>query len=318
MFKQFMRSFALLALIGTAAAQGFPSKPLRVVVPFPPGGPLDGMARAVSQVASPAIGQPIVVDNRPGALGTIGTENVARSPADGYTVLAGFSGGHSVTPAIMNLRFEPERELPPLMGVAVSEMVVVVNPKHKGKSLQDFVKFAKSQKEITIGSIGIGSTNHLVGELFRRTAGFQATNVPYQGAAPLSLAVMAGEVEMAVLDVGAVLAHVEAGKLVPLAVASARRSEFLPTVTTFEEAGFPGVVSQNVYCLFVRAGTPVEIQDILRGVFSQAIQSDSVKAQLAKMGLKAAALPASEVSSLINRQRDILVPVARELKIRIE
>lgn len=316
-FKRILGALALIAFTAAAAAQSWPTKPIRVVVPFPPGGPLDGAARALGSVVSQKLGQPVVVDNRPGALGTIGTEMVARAPADGYTVLAGFSGGHSVTPAIMNLRFDPLKDLPPLIGVARSEMVLVTGAANKGVSLQEFIKSAKG-KDLSMGGIGTGSTNHLVGEVFKRTAGLRAVHVPYQGAAPLSVAVMAGEVDLAVLDVGAVLANVQSGKIVPLAVASLKRSEFLPAVPTFAEAGFPYVVAENVYGIFLPAGVPKAIREKLYGAFAGAATSPGVKEQLAKMGLVATVLPESTLESVITRQAASLATVARELKIRIE
>jgi tripartite-type tricarboxylate transporter receptor subunit TctC len=317
--KKSLQILVLLACSATAFAQAaFPSKPIRVIVPFPAGGPLDGMARVLGQAITPILSQPVLVDNRPGALGTIGSEAVARSPADGYTVLAGFSGGHSVTPAIMTLRFDPVQDLPPLAGVARSDMVLVAGANYKGQSLQDFVKGAKARKDVNIGAIGTGSTNHLVGGLFQRAAGFSAAHVPYQGAAPLATAVMAGQVDFAVLDVGAVLPHIASGKLVALAVANASRSEFLPSVPTTAEAGYPAVVSQNLYCLFLPAGTPKDAQEKLHSAFSAAGQSAAVKEQFGRMGLVPTSLSGAEVSALIAQQRDALVPVARDLKIRID
>ena len=316
--KRLLQGLALLAFVGCAAAQTWPSKPVRFVVSFPPGGPLDGLARAVGQGVSPALGQPVVIDNRPGALGTIGSESAARSPADGYTVLVAFSGGHALTPAIMNLKFDPSKDLPPLMGVARSELVLVTGKKNKGISLQDFLKQSRAKKDNTVGGIGTGSTNHLVGERFKRTAGVQGTHVPYQGAAPLALAVMSGEVDFAVLDVGAVLTHIQAGNIVPLIVASPKRSAFLPDVPTMQEAGFPGVIFENVYGLFLPAGVPKDVQDKLQAATAAAIESAGVKEQLNRLGLVPSVIPKAELESIIKAQAEALVPMARELNIRIE
>jgi tripartite-type tricarboxylate transporter receptor subunit TctC len=307
---------ALTALSTAAAAQGWPSKALRFVVPFPPGGPLDAVARTLAEAASPPLGQAIVVDNRPGALGTIGAENVARAPADGYSVLLGFSGGHALTPSIMTLRFDPLKELPPLVGLAKSELVLVAGKKAKGHSLAEFIDSAK-RKDNSVGGIGTGSTNHLVGELFKRATGIKGTHVPYQGAAPLALAVISEEVDFAVLDVGAILAHVQAGNMVALAVASTKRSQFLPGVPTMGEAGIAGVNLENVYAAFLPAGVPKDAQDKLASTLADALSSPAVRQQFARLGVTPSVITREEMESLIKGQAAALVPVATELKIRM-
>jgi tripartite-type tricarboxylate transporter receptor subunit TctC len=318
LIKRLLQALALLAFISCAAAQSWPTKPVRFVVSFPPGGPLDGLARAVGQSLSPALGQPVVVDNRPGALGTIGSEAAARSPADGHTVLVASSGGHALTPAIMTLKFDPLKDLPPLMGVARSEMVLVTGKNNKGVPLQDFLKQSRAKKDNTVGGIGTGSTNHLVGELFKRAAGIQGTHVPYQGGAPLALAVMSGEVDFAVLDVGAVLTHIQAGNIVPMLVASPKRSAFLPDVPTMSEAGLAGVTFENVYGLFLPAGVPKDVQEKLYAATASAMETASVKEQLNKLGLVPSVMTRAELDAIIKSQAEALVPMARELKIRVD
>lgn len=307
---------ALLAFVTAASAQTWPVKAIRFVVPFPAGGPLDAVARTLAEASGPKLGQPIVVDNKPGAVGSIGTENVARSSPDGYSVLFGFTGGHALTPAIMTLRFDPLKDLPPLMGVARSELVLVTGRKAKGQSLASFIEAAR-RKDNTVGGIGTGSTNHLVGELFKRATGIKGTHVPYQGAAPLALAVIAGEVDLAVLDVGAAMAHVHAGNMVPLAVASTKRSSFLPDVPTLSEAGIAGVVFENVYGVFLPAGVPKDVQDRLRSALTAALDTAPVKEQFAKLGVVPSAIAPDQLEALIKSQAATLVPVANELKIRM-
>jgi tripartite-type tricarboxylate transporter receptor subunit TctC len=307
---------ALFAATGFAFAQVWPSKPVRFVVPFPPGGPLDAVARTIGQAVQSLLGQPIVIENKPGALGSIGTEAVARAPADGYTVLFGFSGGHSLTPATMALRYDPIKELPPVIGVARSELVLVSGRAAKGAGILEFIQRAKERKENTVGGIGTGSTNHLVGELFKRATGISGTHVPYQGAAPLALAVMSGEVDLAVLDVGAVLTHIQAGNMAALAVASAARSRFLPDVPTLAEAGVPGIAFENVYGVFAPSGTPREAVDKLAESITGAIASTPVKEQFTKFGLLPVAMPRAELDAAIRAQAAALVPIANELKIR--
>lgn len=314
--RNFILAASLTALASSALAQGWPDKAIRFVVPFPAGGPLDAVARALGEATSAKLGQAVVVDNRAGAVGTIGTESVVRSPADGYSVLLGFSGGHALTPAIMFLRFDPMKDVPPLMGVARSELVLVTGKKAKGQPLAEFIKAAKA-KDNSVGGIGTGSTNHLVGELFKRATGIKGTHVPYQGAAPLAIAVMAGEVDFAVLDVGAVLPLVQSGNIVPLAVASSKRSSFLPDVPTLAEAGVPGVTFENLYGVFLPAGVSREAQEKLSQAITHALGTPSVKAHFSKIGVVPLAMNGEQLDAAIRSQAAALVPVARELNIRI-
>jgi tripartite-type tricarboxylate transporter receptor subunit TctC len=314
--RNFLLATSLMALTTTASAQGWPDKAIRFVVPFPAGGPLDAVARALGEATAAKLGQAVVIDNKAGAVGTIGTENVARSPADGYSVLFGFSGGHALTPAIMSLRFDPMKDLPPLIGVARSELVLVTGKKAKGQSLSDFIKAAK-EKDNSVGGIGTGSTNHLVGELFKRATGIKGAHVPYQGAAPLAIAVISGEVDFAVLDVGAVLPHVQAGNMVPLAVASAKRSPFLPDVPTLAEGGVPGVTFENIYGVFLPAGVPRDVHDKLAAALSDALAAPSVRAHFSKLGVAPLSMGGGQLDAEIRGQAATLVPVARDLKIRI-
>jgi len=315
--RTFILATSLIALASTASAQGWPEKTIRFVVPFPAGGPLDSVARTLAEAVSVKLGQAIVVENKAGAVGTIGTENVVRSPADGYSVLLGFSGGHALTPSIMSLRFDPLKDVPPLLGLARSELVLVSGKRAKGQSITDFIKVAKD-KDNLVGGIGTGSTNHLVGELFKRATGIKGTHVPYQGAAPLSIAVMVGEVDFAVLDVGAVLPYIQAGSMVPLAVASAKRSSFLPDVPTFVEAGVAGVMFENVYGAFLPAGVPREVQNKLGQAISFALDTPAVKTQFGRLGVVPLTMGADQLDAVIRHQAATLVPVAHELNIYLK
>jgi tripartite-type tricarboxylate transporter receptor subunit TctC len=317
--KKSLLALALIASAAAAQAQAWPTKPIRFVVPFPAAGPVDLVARSLSQAIAPALGTQVIVDNRAGAFGTIGSDAVAKSPPDGYTALVMVSGGHSLTPAIMNLKYAPLKDLPVLVGVARSEHVLVTGAKNKGMSMQDFIAFAKANPgKVNVGGIGTGSTNHLAGELFKRSAGFTGLHVPYNGAAPLALAVVSGEVDLAVLDMGGVLPHIAAGNLVPLAVASVKRSEFLPQVPTTAEVGFPALISENVYGIFLPAGVASEVQTKLGSTIVAAVGSPAVQEQLRKSGLVPQVIPRAELDAMIKTQQDKLVPLAQELKIRLD
>jgi tripartite-type tricarboxylate transporter receptor subunit TctC len=317
--KKSLLAFALIASAAAAQAQAWPNKPIRFVVPFPAAGPVDLVGRSIGQAIGPGLGTQVIVDNRVGAFGTIGSDAVAKSPPDGYTALVMVSGGHSLTPAIMNLKYDPLKDLPVLLGVARSEHVLVTGAKNKGMSLQDFIKSAKaSPGKVNVGGIGTGSTNHLAGEMFQRQAGFTGLHVPYNGASPLALAVMSGEVDLAVIDMGGVLPHIAAGNLVPLAVASTKRSEFLPNAPTTAEAGFPNLISENVYGIFLPAGVPKEVQAKLSGAIVAAVGTPAVQEQLRKAGLVPQVIPRADLEAMIKSQHDKLVPLAQELKIRLD
>ncbi len=319
LLKKSLLAFALIASAAAAQAQAWPSKPIRFVVPFPPGGPVDLVGRSVGQAIAPTLGTQVIVDNRAGAFGTIGSDAVAKSAPDGYTALVMVTGGHSLTPAIMNLKYDPLKDLPVLMGVARSEHVFVTGAKNKGMSLQDFIKFSKANPgKVNVGGIGTGSTNHLAGEMFKRAAEFTGLHVPYNGASPLALAVITGEVDLAVIDMGGVLPHIAAGNLVPLAVASTRRSEFLPNVQTTAEAGFPSVVSENVYGIFLPAGVAKDVQSKLGSAVEAALGTPAMQEQLRKAGLVPQAIPRADLEAMIKSQHDKLVPLAHELKIRLD
>lgn len=309
----------LIATTALAQAQAWPNQPIRFVVPFPPGGPVDLVARSVGSVITSTLGQPVVVENRSGAIGTIGSDTVAKSPPDGYTALVMVSGGHSLTPAMMRLKYDPMKDLPVLLGVARSEHVIVTGSKNKGMSIQDFIRFAKAKSgNVNVGAIGTGSTNHLAGEMFKRAAGFKGLHIPYNGSAPLALAVMSGEVDFAVLDMGGVLPHIASGNLVPLAVASAKRSEFLPNVPTTSEAGFPSILSENVYGICLPAGVPKDVQIKLGAAIAAAVGTAAVHEQFRKSGLMAQPIARADFEGLIKREHDRLVPLAVELKIRFD
>jgi tripartite-type tricarboxylate transporter receptor subunit TctC len=298
-------------------AQAWPDRPVHLVVGFPPGGPADSVARALAQAIAPALGQPVLVDNRPGALGTIGADSVARATPDGNTVLMAFSGGHALTPAVMKVRYDPLRELPSLIGVARSELVFVTGPQNKGKTLKDLAEETKAKSgQMNIGAIGTGSTNHVVSELWRQRARINAQHVPYSGAAPLALAVMSGQVDLAVIDLGGVLSYIQSGKLVALAVASSKRSAYLPEVPTTAESGFPSAQAENVYCLFTPVGVPAAVRKRLSDAIATAVGQPEVREQFTRLGLVPQVISASELDAVIDQQLKAMVPLVQRMNLR--
>ena len=251
--KMFKLIAATLTLCATSitAAQQYPVKPIRCVVPYPPGGPTDIIGRAIAQKLTESLGQPVFIDNRGGAAGTIGSEQVARSPADGYTLLWGTPGTHGIAPSIYpKLGYDPVKDFAPVTLIALGTNLMAVHPSVPARSVQEFVALAKSRPgKLNFGSAGNGATSHMAGEMLKVMAGIDMLHVPFKGAAPAIVALMGGEVDMAILDAPALLPQIRAGKLRVLAVASERRSRVLPQVPTLAESGLPGYHASSWHAL---------------------------------------------------------------------
>ncbi len=284
---------ALLALLLAAAAvpmahaQGsaWPSKPIRVVVNFPPGGAADQIARAVSLPLQEVLGQPVVVENRGGANGNIGGETVAHAPADGYTLLMSSGGMVSVNPHLYpKMAFDPAKDLVPVAAAARVLVFLVTKPSLPAENIKDFIAYAKARPgKLSFGSPGTGSSPHLAGEMFKSQAGLYAVHVPYRGAAPALQDLLAGQIDYA-FDPGIGLAQVRAGKLRLLAVGSPRRSPMFPDVPTLEEAGLKGFDADTVFGFYAPAGTPGEIVTRLNTDINRILATAAVKERIAALG----------------------------------
>jgi tripartite-type tricarboxylate transporter receptor subunit TctC len=247
------------ALAGTALAQGYPHRPVRVVVPFAAGGAVDTMARALGQKLNDAWSLPVVVDNRPGAGGNIGADAVAKSPADGYTLLITTHGFAISKSLYRKLPFDAVRDFVPVTQLISSYVILVSNPGVPANSVRELIALAKSRPgTVNYGSTGIGAPPHLLGELFKIAAGIDMVHVPYKGDAPLTQALLAGEVQVAFEPLSGVLSHIQSGRLRALGITSAARSAALPDVPTIIEAGVP-FESTGWLGIFSPAKTPPEI-----------------------------------------------------------
>lgn len=290
------RIFPSLALVLALAAplaslaQGapaYPSKPIRFVVPFPPGGPLDITARAIGQKLTEAWGQPVVVDNRPGAGGSLGAELVAKAPADGYTLLMGAVSTHAINPHLYaRVGYDPLRDFAPVALVAEVPNVLVVNPAALPvSSVAELVALAKAKPgHLNFGSGSTGSTGHLAGELFKSLAGVDMVHIPYKGAAPAMQDLLAGQVQLMFDNLASAAPQVKAGKLRALAVTTAKRSPAMPDVPTVNEAGVKGFDLSTWFGVFVPAGTPPEIVAKLNAGIVAALESKELRERLAAMG----------------------------------
>ena len=269
-----------------ASAQAFPAKPIRMVVPFAPGGPVDMIARVVSARLTESFGQTVVVDNRAGGGSTIGTELVVRSPGDGYTVLL-TSSSIAINPSIYpQITFDPVRDLAPVTWVAASPLVLVVHPSLPVKSVSDLVRLARKRNgELVYASSGSGSAPHLAGELFASMVGVKLVHVPYKGAGPATGDLLAGHVQVMFNNMLNAVPNVQAGKLRALGVTSAQRSPALPDVPAIAEAGVPGYEATTWYAYFAPGGTPRVLADRHHREMAAVLKQREVQGRLSAQGV---------------------------------
>ena len=260
-FKRTLLAVVLSLAGGYAAAQAYPNKPIRLIVPYAPAGGTDIIARAAAVELSKTLGQAVTVDNRPGAGGNLGSEMAARSAPDGYTMVMSASSLHGITPYLYSkLNYDPNKDLAPVIVLAGFPNVLVVHPSVKANSVTELTALARSQPgKLSCASSGSGSTIHMSCEMYKHMLGLQIEHVPYKGSGPAMIDLMAGTVNLMFDNVPSAISHIRAGKLRPLATTGAKRSFVLPDVPTMIEAGVPGYESTAWFGLCMPAGTPKEI-----------------------------------------------------------
>jgi len=280
--------FAALAI--GASAQPYPTKPIRLVVPFPAGGTTDVLARAAAQKLTETLGQPVVVDNRPGAGGNIGAELVAKSPPDGYTLLMGTVGTHAINPSLYpKMPYDHVRDFVPVILVAGVPNVLVINPALPVNSVQELIAYAKANPgKLNFASSGNGTSIHLSGELFKTMAGVQITHVPYKGSAPALQDLVGGQVQLMFDNLPSALALIKGGRLKALAVTSKERAPALPDVPTMTESGLPGFEASSWFGLLAPAGTPQPVVAKLNAEIAKWLASPEAKEKLLAQGANAA------------------------------
>lgn len=280
MLKQYFFAVAL-AIASGALAQGFPAKPVRVVVPFPPGGGTDIVARTVTPKMAEILGQPFVIENRAGAGGNIGTEVVAKSSADGYTLLVASASTAINTRLMPNLPWDLSRDFAPVVLMVVNNHLLAAHPSLPASNVRELLALAKAKPGyVTYASYGPGSSAHLTAELFKLMAGVDLLHVPYKGAAPAVNDLLGGQVNIMFADVAALLPHIKSGKLRPLGIASAKRFEGLPDVPTIAESGVPGFEAGGFLGLVAPAGTPPAVIDALNAAAQKALAMPDVRERL--------------------------------------
>ena len=269
-----------------AYAQDYPNKPVRMVVPFPPGGTTDILARAVGQKLSESWGQQVVIDNRPGAGGNIGTDIVAKSPADGYTLLMGTVGTHSITASLYGkLPFDPIKDFAPVTLVASVPNVLVVNSTVDSRSVKELIALAKSKPgQLAFASSGNGTSIHLAGELFKSMTGTAMLHIPYKGSAPAIAELLGGQTNMMFDNLPSAMPHIKSGRLRALAVTSVRRSPALPDIPTIAETGISGYEASSWFGVLAPAGTPKDVVAKIQGDIAKALNAPEIKERLSGQG----------------------------------
>jgi tripartite-type tricarboxylate transporter receptor subunit TctC len=279
-------SAALLAGIAPASAQTYPNRPLRFIVPFSPGGSTDTLARTLGQKLGDAFGQQIVVDNRAGGGGNIGTEMVARAPADGYTILLGYIANLAMEPGVNpNLPFDPVRDFAPISLVATSPNIFVAHPSVPAKTIKEFIAYAKANpRKITFATASMAVV--LTGELLNNAAGIQMQSVPYKGTGQAVIDLLGGQVHTMFSGMSSVLPHVKSGRLRPLAVTGAQRWPAVPDVPTVAESGFPGFEASVWFGVLAPARTPKPIITRLNQEIIKALSLPDVRERLSNVGFE--------------------------------
>lgn len=304
------------ALCLSASAQSWPSKPVRIVVNFPPGGAADQIARAIGIPLADALGQPVVVENKGGANGNLGGELVAKSPADGYTLLMSSGGMVSVNPHIYpRMPFDPAKDLVPVASAARVLVFLVTKPSFPANNIQEFLAHVKANPgRMSYGSAGNGSSPHLAGEMMKSQAGLFAVHVPYRGAAPALQDVLAGQLDY-YFDPGIGLGQVRAGKLKLLAIGSMKRSPLFPNVPTLDEAGLQGFDADSVFGFYAPAGTPADVIARINREVNRILGTPALKERIQNLGGEALPLTPAEFGARATEDSKRFGAIIRERKI---
>jgi tripartite-type tricarboxylate transporter receptor subunit TctC len=304
---------------GAARADDYPSRPIRLIVPYAAGGGADSVARIIARRVSETIGQPIVIENRSGAGSIIGTELVNKSDPDGYTLLLGQSGPISINPAVYkHLPYDPQTGFSPISMTTAYPYIMVVNPKLGVKTLQEFVALARSKPgELNYGTTGVGAANHLVTELFDSKAGIKMTHIPYRGTALAVTDLIAGQVQVVFADPVSALQQISAGSLLALAVTSKERSPVAPAIPTVSESGYPGFDAIAWHGLLAPANTPPAIIGRLNKEIVAALKDPETRALLEKQAMQIIGSSPEAFASFIKQDIAIWKEVADQAKVEM-
>jgi tripartite-type tricarboxylate transporter receptor subunit TctC len=309
-----------LCLVAPAAAQTFPTRPITLVVPYPPGGGVDAMARVLGDKLSTALGQQVVVENRGGAGGNIGTRFVAKSKPDGYTLLLGHTGTISINPSLYaNAGYDPRTDFAPIGLMASMPVALLAHPSLSGKTVADVIAYAKQHPgKLNVGTSAIGTGGYMSAELFKATTGLDLTIVPYKGTAPLMNDLIGGHVPVAFGVLPPALGNLQAGTLRAIAMLSRRRFSLLPDVPTAEESGLPGFEAVLHYGLLAPAGTPQPIVARLNAELQKLVESPDVQARIHAEGGDRLTSTPEDYAADIDREATKWGTLIRKLNLKVE
>ena len=319
-----MKAIALLAFCIAAAGahaadSAYPTRPIRLIVTFAPGGGVDATARIIGPKLSESMGQNWVVDNRTGAAGNLGSEIVARANPDGYTVLLALDTQLTANPSLYHLPFNVERDLQPIVILAVSDQIVVVHPDVAAKTLKEFIALAKQKPgAFRHGSAGVGSSNHLAAELFKKVTGIDVVHVPYKGAGPALTAILTGEIQMNVSSTASTLGFIKSGRLRALASTGAKRGRALPELPTVAESGYPGFEAIQWYGLVVPRATPKTIVMRIHEESVKALHNADVRASMERLGLEQEPSTPEALAARIRKETATWADIIKSAGIRVE
>jgi tripartite-type tricarboxylate transporter receptor subunit TctC len=311
-------AITLIALVARAAAQDYPSKPIRLIVPFPPGGGNDTMARTVGHQLTAALGQQVVIDNRAGAGGIIGAETAAKAAPDGYTLFLGGVGSHGINPNLhAKLPYDPVRDFAPVTLIASAPLILVVHPSVPAKSVKELIQLAKAKPgQLNFASNGAGGSSHLAAEMFKMMTATAMVHVPYKGLSPALTDLLSGQVQLMFSSTVAILPQVRAGRLRSLALTAAKRSPALPDVPTVAESGVAGYETASWYGVLAPAGTPQPIVDRLNREIVRIVQLPEVRERLAAEGAEPVGNSPEEFAAHIKRELARWAKVIRQARIQ--
>jgi len=305
---------ALAALPASAQQAAWPSKPIRYIVPFAPGGTTDILARVVGEKLSIALGQQIVVDNKPGQGGSVGSAELARAAPDGYTIGGGTISSHGINATLYDkLPYDPVTSFAPITLYATQPNVLLVHPSVPAKNVAEFIQLLKaSPNKYSFGSAGTGTSQHISGEMFKTMAGVKMEHIPYRGSGAMLPELLGGTLTVAFDNVASAIPHMKAGKLRALAVTTAQRSGVAPDVPTLAESGLPGYELSSWQAVFAPAGTPKPIVDRLYAEISKILQMPDVQKRLTDLGLDLSGMPPQQLEALVKADVPRLGKIVKE------
>lgn len=304
----------------SVSAQGYPERAIRLIVPYAPGGNIDITARAIQSGLGELLGQSIIIDNRTGAGGTIGSDLAAKAPADGYTILVGSSGTLTVAPSLYPKNpYHPVRDFAPVSFVSTVPLVVEVHPSVPAKNIRELISMAKARPEkLSMASAGTGTSNHLAAEMFQSMAGVRFTHIPYKGSGPALVELMGGQVDLMFDQLSSSASYIQAGRLRALAVTTEKRAAILPDVPTVAESGVPGFEASTFTGLVVPAGTPRDIINKLHAATVKVLARAAVKERFASFGAEAFSSTPEQLGEFIRKDYAKWTKVVKDANIRVD